>query len=180
MVVGRLASEACAGSTATRLQDDESAERGVRSADGAQGSDLQGLLWELLLLRRAVEKSLRTHLRARFGIRLEYFELLDATRRLGPCRPRDLESNLGLTETAVAKLIRSGETRRDIITGPRSASGQITSVRLTENGERLLATVLGSVQDDLAALLGSADREKTRQFVATFRRLQHPNINSVA
>jgi MarR family transcriptional regulator, organic hydroperoxide resistance regulator len=136
-------------------------------------SNLRGLFNDLIRFEIELWNAIDARLKNEFDLPLTHFEPMSVIHSLPGCRVYDIASELGITTGGTSKLVdrieASGYCRRL----PNPADRRSSLLKLTPEGERLLAEAGQAFDEELQRWLGAAVPERTlRQFAATLSRLR--------
>jgi MarR family transcriptional regulator, organic hydroperoxide resistance regulator len=118
--------------------------------------DLKHLFSELIRLETELWDAVASRLRADHGLSLQQFEFMQVIARIPNCRVQDIAAEISITVGGTSKIVDRIEAAGHCVRSANPSDRRSSILRLTSEGERMLAMATVTFEEELQALLGSA------------------------
>jgi MarR family transcriptional regulator, organic hydroperoxide resistance regulator len=149
--------------------------RSQRSADRASDTnpELRVLFSELVRLETELWDAVEGRVRSEHGVTLPFFEFMQIIARRPNCRVQDIAAELSITVGGTSKIVDRLEAAGYCSRHPNPSDRRSSILALTPAGKRLLPKITATVDEVLAARLGSELSGKSvAELIATLIRLR--------
>jgi MarR family transcriptional regulator, organic hydroperoxide resistance regulator len=135
--------------------------------------DLKHLFSELIRLETELWDAVAGRLRADYGLPLQQFEFMQVIARTPNCRVQDIAAEISITVGGTSKIVDRVEAAGYCVRSANPSDRRSSILKLTPEGERLLAAATVTFEQELRARLGSGVPDRTlAQFTNTLTRLR--------
>ena len=127
---------------------------------------------DLVRVETRLYNAASARLRAEHGVSLGQFEFLEIIDRIPGCRVLDLVGEVAITVGAVSKAVDRLVALDLCVREPHPQDRRSSVLRLTPEGEKLLAACRPVVEDELVALTAGTSEDDLTQVGATMAALR--------
>jgi MarR family transcriptional regulator, organic hydroperoxide resistance regulator len=135
--------------------------------------DLKHLFSELVRLETELWDAVASRLRADHGLPLQQFEFMQVIARIPNCRVQDIAAEISITVGGTSKIVDRIEAAGHCARSANPSDRRSSILKLTPEGERLLAAATVTFEEELRARLGSAVPDRAlAQLTSTLSKLR--------
>lgn len=127
---------------------------------------------DLVRVETRLYNAVSARLREEQGLSLGQFELLEVIDRVPGCRVLDIVGEIAITVGAVSKAVDRLAAAGWCLREPHPQDRRSSVLRLTEQGEAMLAAARPVVEDELATLTASVSQADVARVAATMAALR--------